>query len=88
MLGERLKQIRQGQNPELLRIEPIAFSGMVKEYLEVHAKQKKSYPTYKQRTDRFRKYFKGTLQQIRPRDIQDYIACRLDAGVDEATVNR
>jgi len=89
VLAERLKDIRQGRNPELRRIAPKPFTEMVAEFLERHARKLKAYHSVKLNTDALVKYFGDRmLQEITPKLIEDFIKARLGDGASKATTNR
>jgi integrase len=88
MLADRLKAIRMGQNPELRKIQPKPFKETVTEFLEKHARLRKDYQTFKVNSDRLLEHFKGTLQEIGPREVEDYIQARLLTGISKSTANR
>ena len=89
ILAERLKDIRQGRNPELRRIRPMLFAEMVTEFLEKHARRSRDYRSFKSNTGILLKHFAGlTLQEITPKAIEGFIAQRLASGLSKATVNR
>src|SRR5882672_1023518 len=89
ILGERLKDIRQGRNPELRRIRPKLFDEMVAEFLKRHASQRRDYETFVLLTNVLLRYFRGrTLQEVTPKAIEDFRAARLAESVTKATVNR
>src|SRR5258706_6283187 len=68
LLGERLKDIRQGRNPELRRIAPKPFDDAVKEFLETHAKGCRDYDSYATKVNVLKREFAGrTLQEITPK---------------------
>src|SRR6266581_320061 len=76
VMAKRKEDIRQGRNPELRRIDPKPLKDMVAEYLEVHVKREGlDYKTAKQNTDILIAHFGNkTLQEIGPREIEDFIA--------------
>jgi integrase len=88
ILGRRKEAIRLGQNPELRKIQPKPFNETVTEFLAKHAKLRRDYQTFKVNSDRLLEHFKGTLQEIGPREIEDYIAARLLTGISKSTANR
>src|ERR1700752_4693128 len=68
VLSERLKDIRQGRNPEIRRIAPKPFKEMVAEFLERHARKRKSCHSIKLNTDILAKHFGDRmLQEITPK---------------------
>lgn len=89
LLAERLKDIRQGRNPELRTIKPKPFADMVKEFLEKHAARARSPKSFKDKTALLLRYFRGkTLQEITPKALTDFANARLEDGIAKATVNR
>jgi len=89
LLAERLQDIRQGRNPALRQIKPKPFDEMVKEFLAKHAKKRRNYRTFVLNTDLLLNHFRGkTLQEIGPKQIEEFVAARLEGGVTRATTNR
>ncbi len=89
ILAKRLEDIRHGRNPELRKVKPKPFDDMVTEFLERHAKARRGYPSFESNTDILKVYFSGrTLQEIGPREIEDFRVARLAKGVSQATINR
>ena len=88
-LAERLKDVRQGRNPELRRIDPKAFDEMVTEFKERHVSTKRDAKGYAKNLKVLEDHFKGkTLQEITPDVIQRFTTDRLEEKVSGATVNR
>src|SRR5881296_2958226 len=87
-LAEVQKDIWQGRNPELQRIDPKPFDAMVKEFLEKHAARARDPESFKHNTEILKRHFSGkTLQEIGPKQIEGFIAERLASKVSKATVN-
>ena len=85
LLSERLKDIRQGRNPELRQIKPKRFKDMVTEFLEKHARQRRDYQSFVHNTDILLRHFEGcTLQDITPAKIQEFVTARLGERVRAA----
>lgn len=89
VLAKRIEDIRHGRNPELRRIEPKPFDGMVKEFLERHANGLRHPKSVKSSTEILKLHFSGkTLQEIGPKEIENFRTARLAAGVAKGTINR
>jgi integrase len=89
LLAERMKDIRQGRNPELREVKPILFSKMIEVYLERHASTKKSPSSFETSTNILKNRFgKKLLQGITVADIEDFKAARLEEDVENGTINR
>ena len=89
MLSERLKDIRQGRNPELRQIKPIRFETVVREFLEKHASRCRDPKSYADKIRVIERHFRGKmLKAITARTIDDFIADRMARGSKPATVNR
>lgn len=89
ILATRVRDMIEGRNPEIRRTKPKPFPEMVKEFLERHAKQRKSYRSIQENTEILKRHFRNcTLQEITPKAIEDFIQARRDAGVTGATTNR
>jgi len=88
-LAARLRDIRQGRNPELRRIAPKPFKEMVREFKERHIPRCRSPRSYEVKVGMLLRHFgERTLQELGPRQIEEFIAQRLDAGTSRATTNR
>lgn len=89
ILAERLKDIRQGRNPDLRRIRPMPFAEMVTEFLEKHVPRVRNPRSYRSKVNVVARHFRGRmLQEIGPKQIDDFIAARLASGASRATANR
>jgi len=89
VLAERLKDIRQGRNPELRQIAPKPFSAMVEEFKVRHVAHLRDHGGYGVSLRVLERHFEGkTLQEMTPGAVQEFISARLAEGVSKATVNR
>ena len=89
ILSERLKDIRQGRDPELRRIKAKPFREIVEEFMEGHVRQLRDKGGYRVSTKVLLRHLDGkTLQEITPAVVQDFVTARLAEGVCKSTVNR
>jgi len=89
LLSERLKDIRQGRNPELRRVPAVLFEAHAKECLEKHWSRKRSHRFAKMVIEAHLvpHFGKMLLTGTTAKDVTEYMHQRLDAGAKPATVN-
>ncbi len=89
VLAQRLRDIRQGLNPDLRTVRPKPFTEMVKEFTTRHVAHLRDQSGYGVSLRALARHLDGkTPQEITPGVIQHFIAARLAEGVSKATVNR
>ena len=90
LLAARLKDMRQGRNPELRQIRPVTFADHSTQVLEQHYRKQRCFPWAKLVIDSHLIPFFGSrmLQEISPKLISEYVSARLAEGISPATTNR
>ncbi len=89
LLAQRLRDIRQGLNPELRTVKPKPFTEMVEEFTKRHVTQLQDQSGYSVSLRALARHFEGkTMQEITPGAIQQFVSARLAEGVSKATTNR